>query len=492
MTTCTVDADHPFATINPNLYGHFAEHLGSCIYEGLWVGPDSPIPNTDGIRNDVLAALKRMKPPVIRWPGGCFADTYHWRDGVGPAESRPKRVNLWWGQVIEPNTFGTHEFIRLCRLLGAHPYVCGNVGSGSPGELSDWVEYCNHDGPSTLAEQRAADGSPEPLRVTFWGVGNENWGCGGSMDPEDYAVEYRRYATFLHELGGVPLHLIACGPSGNDPDWTRRFLAKLGRHRKLHGYAAHYYCGTAGTAVEYDDEQFLALIRRAVVKMELLIFQQRAALDSFDPERRIQLIVDEWGTWHPADPNRPPRSLWQQNTIRDALVAAGTLDLFNRHADEVQMGNIAQMVNVLQAMCLTDGDRMLVTPTGLVYELYAPHQDARVVPLAVDTDTLDFREGDQQHRLPRVDGSASIRGGEVFVTLTHRHPREPVEVTLRLRDGAAAGATCRLIAGQHIRDHNTFAEPERVAIVDHGLRSDGEAVRIELPPAAVAAVRIRR
>jgi len=341
--------DEQVGEINPNIYGHFAEHLGRCIYEGIWVGKDSSIPNTGGIRNDVVEAMKRIKPPVVRWPGGCFADDYHWEDGIGPHAERPRRINIHWGQVIDNNAFGTHEFVDFCRRIGAEPYVCGNVGSGSPREMRDWVEYCNFLGDSTRVRQRTANGHPSIFPVRYWGVGNENWGCGGSFDPEDYAVQYRRFATFLRDFPGAPLFLIACGPPGNNHEWTRRFFQKFAGRARLHGYAAHYYCGTAGTATEYSVDQWYQLIHRASL-MEELVVQQRAIMDEFDPDRRVGLIVDEWGTWHPPAPGQEPQFLWQQNTLRDALVAALSLDIFNRHADKVIMGNIAQTINVLQAM----------------------------------------------------------------------------------------------------------------------------------------------
>ncbi|MBI2298690.1 MAG: alpha-N-arabinofuranosidase [Armatimonadetes bacterium] len=457
-----------YARIDPNLYGHFAEHLGTCIYEGLWVGEDSAIPNTQGIRNDVLDALRRLKPPVIRWPGGCFADTYHWADGVGPRATRPRRVNVWWGQAIDDNAFGTHEFLTLCRLLGA-----------------------NFTGDSSRARLRRAHGSEAPFNVTYWGVGNENWGCGGQLDPEDYAVEYRRFSTYLHEFSGHPLYLIACGPSGNNPDWSRRFLGKTVGRCRVHGFAAHYYCGTVGTATQYDDAGFLTLIWRALVQMELLIVQQRATLDSFDPERRIGLIVDEWGTWHPVEEGHPGSGLWQQNTMRDALVAAGTLDIFNRHADEVVMGNIAQMVNVLQAMCLTDGERMLCTPTYHVYAMYAAHQGARAVPVSFECEKLSFVSDDRKpHQIDAVAGSASVRGKELTMTVTHHDPQHAAELTLRLHGAAAAGAEASVLAGADIRSHNTFEAPDAVRPQPLAAHVEGGAVTLLLPPASVACVRV--
>jgi len=349
MAKITINPNDVIGTINPNIYGHFAEHLGWCIYGGVWVGENSPIPNTGGIRNDVVAALKKMKPAVIRWPGGCFADDYHWQDGVGPREQRPRRVNIHWGEVVESNAFGTQEFMRFCRMVGAEPYIVGNVGSGTVQELREWVEYCNFEGDSSLTQQRAADGSPDPLNVTYWGVGNENWGCGGSFSPEDYCTEFRRFATFVRGFGRQ-LYVIACGPSGNDVEWTTRFFRKLRKDywdfKNLHGFAAHYYCGTAGTATEYTVDQWYELIARGLY-MEELVVQQRAAMDAYDPSRKIGLIVDEWGTWHPVEPGTNPRFLFQQNSLRDALVAATSLDIFNRHADKVVMTNIAQTIKTL-------------------------------------------------------------------------------------------------------------------------------------------------
>lgn len=487
MTVCRIYPDQPYARIDPNLHGHFAEHLGTCIYEGLWVGEDSAIPNDGGLRTDVLMALRRIAPPVIRWPGGCFADTYNWSDGVGPVAERPRRVNVWWGEDIETNAFGTHEFLRLCRVLKAQPYVCGNLGSGTPREMAEWVEYCNFNGDSTLARQRRENGQKDPFGVTYWGVGNENWGCGGNLDPEDYATQYRQFATYLHEFSGHPLYLIACGPSGNDPDWSRRFLGKLGKRVRMHGFAAHYYCGTVGTATEYDDNGFLTLVHRAVTNMERLVLQQRATLDSYDPDRRVGLIVDEWGTWHPTDPNHPPRSLWQQNTMRDALVAAGTLDLFHRHADKVVMGNIAQMINVLQAMCLTDGDRMLCTPTYHVYEMVLPHRLQQAVPCCFETPEITFRDGSAERRLATVAGAASVKGKQVFVSLTHHAPGEPGQLTLRL-PSTVKSAAARVLAGDGNSAHNTFDAPSQVRPVALAAKVAGCEVHLTLPPASVATV----
>ncbi len=487
-----VSPEEPIATINPNIQGHFAEHLGGCIYDGIWVGEDSPIPNDGGIRTDVVQALRRLSPPVLRWPGGCFADDYHWCDGIGPREGRPRRVNLWWGEALESNAFGTHEFIRFCRLIGAQPYICGNVGSGSPAELRNWVEYCNFPGDSTLALERGANGSPEPFGVKYWGVGNENWGCGGSFCPEDYGAEYKRFATYLPGFGDTELYLIACGPSGNNPDWTRRFFDKLGqgRRRRIHGFAAHYYCRTAGTATEYTVDQWYELLHRALL-MEPLVIQQRAVLDGYDPDRQIGLIVDEWGTWHPPAPGRHPRHLWQQNTLRDALVAAMTLDIFQRHADKVVMANIAQTINVLQAMVLTDGPRMITTPTYHVYDMYQTHQGGQGVRARFEADEIAFPLAGEEARLPGLSGSASIKDGVMTLTVVNAHATAAIEADVFVRQAEWRGGSVVTLTDDDIHAHNTFETPEAVTPAEARSEANGAQFRYTFPPASVTAFRLR-
>lgn len=515
MTQTAVISIHPedtIATINPNIYGHFTEHLGRCIYDGIWVGEDSPIPNMGGFRTDLIEALRKMKPSVIRWPGGCFADDYHWQDGIGPRDQRPRRINIHWGEVVESNQVGTQEFMRFCRMVGAEPYFCGNVGSGTARELRDWVEYCNFpdSGPqgSSWAQQRAADGSPEPFNVTYWGVGNENWGCGGNFSPEDYCTEFRRSASFVRGFG-KKLFVIACGPSGNDVEWTDRFFRKLYKDywafNNIDGFAAHYYCGTAGTATEYTEEEWYRLLEKGL-KMEDLVIQQRAAMDAWDPGRKIGLIVDEWGTWHPVEKGTNPAFLYQQNTIRDALVAANTLDIFNRHADKVVMSNIAQTINVLQSMILTEGERMLVTPTGYVYELYAPHQGAQALRMRVETPQIHFKKSNilqsswqsalqkgerMEGNVPAVAGSASIKGQILFLTLTNSHANESVEVNVELLgDALITRATGQVLAGE-IHAHNTFDSPEAVKPAPLDIEIRGGEVQLTLPAASIASVELK-
>ena len=512
-TTCiTLNPADAFATINPNIYGHFTEHLGRCIYDGMWVGEDSPIPNVDGFRTDIIEALRRLKPPVIRWPGGCFADDYRWQDGIGPRDRRPRRINIHWGEVIETNHVGTQEFVRFCRLVGAQPYFCGNVGSGTPRELRDWVEYCNFpdSGPngSTWAQQRATDGSPDPLNVTYWGVGNENWGCGGNFSPEDYCTEFRRYASFVRGFG-KKLSVIACGPASNDVEWTNRFFRKIFKDywafNNIDGFAAHYYCGTAGTATEYTEGEWYRLLEKGL-KMEELVIQQRAAMDAWDPGRKIGLIIDEWGTWHPVEKGTNPAFLYQQNTIRDAIIAANTLDIFNRHADKVVMSNIAQTINVLQAMILTQGEQMLVTPTGYVYEMYAPHQGAESLRVRIETAEIRFKkenilqttwqsalqEGEKMEGvIPTVAGSASLKEQALFLTLTNSHAREATEVTVVILGGAKFNqAQGQVLAGE-IHAHNTFSSPTLVTPQAIDVSCESSQLNLTLQPASVAAIQIQ-
>jgi len=359
-----IGADLGTVTIEKYIYGHFAEHLGRCIYEGFWVGQDSPIPNTRGIRNDVVEALRKIKPPVLRWPGGCFADEYHWKDGIGPRERRPARVNTHWGGVTENNHFGTHEFMDLCEQLGADPYICGNVGSGTVQEMAEWVEYITFAGKSEMADLRRQNGREEPWRLPFFGVGNENWGCGGHMRPEYYADLYRRYQTYVRHYSGNRVYKVACGPTG-DYRWTEVLMREAGRW--MDGLSLHYYTlpGTwekKGSATQFDESEWFSTLRNAL-HMEELIRRHSAIMDRYDPQRRVGLIVDEWGTWYDVEPGTNPGFLYQQNTLRDALVAGIHLNIFNNHAERVKMANIAQTVNVLQAMILTDGPRMIVTPT---------------------------------------------------------------------------------------------------------------------------------
>src|SRR5262249_3960253 len=398
-----IHADKPGATISRNIYGQFSEHLGHCIYEGLWVGPESAIPNTRGIRNDVVAALKAIQVPVLRWPGGCFADEYHWKDGVGPAEQRPIMINTHWGGVVENNHFGTHEFFDLCEQLGCEPYICGNVGSGTVQEMQQWIEYITFPGVSPMADWRKKNGHEAPWKLKYFGVGNENWGCGGNMTPEFYADQFKRYATYVRNFGDNRVFKIACGPNGGDYKWTEVLMKEAGR--RMNGLALHYYCGTgkkSRSATKFDQDDWFFLLKNAL-RMEELVTKHSEIMDRYDHDKRIALIVDEWGAWHAVEPGTNPGFLYQQNTLRDALVAGSTLNIFNNHCDRVKMANIAQMINVLQAMILTDKEKMVLTPTYHVFEMYTVHHDAKLLP--TELQSADCQSSTD--KIPQVNVSAS-------------------------------------------------------------------------------------
>ncbi len=501
MTQVKVVVDEVIGQINRDIFGHFIEHLGRCVYEGIWVGPDSKIPNTRGLRNDVIAALRKVKPSVLRWPGGCFADDYHWRDGIGDPAARPRTVNINWGYSIDTNAFGTHEFIDFCRLIGAEPYICVNVGTGTPQEARDWVEYCNFPGDSSLARLRKANGSEEPFNVKYWGIGNELWGCGGSIPPRDYAIEVRRFASFMRDFGGCGMYKIACGPRGNDPclvrrDWVLEFFEGMqtqtlsdGCRSRVDGFALHYYTrGAGGGDVDFTDHEYYWLLDAALA-MECRIKQVRTAMDVYDPSRKVGLVIDEWGTWHPQA--KGDTGLEQQNTMRDALVAALHLNIFIKHADKVVMTNIAQTVNVLQALILTQEEKMLLTPTYHVYDMYKQHQDSTAVRVLVDTPNI-VSEGDECIEVPQVTGAASVRDDELFLTLTNNSISDECEVQLELLGvdiDAAREVKIEQLKSGDARDHNTFENPDIVR-PESRVSSWGKGV-LTLPPHSVTAIAVR-
>ncbi|HEX3077188.1 MAG TPA: alpha-L-arabinofuranosidase C-terminal domain-containing protein, partial [Lachnospiraceae bacterium] len=376
------------ARIDKNIYGNFSEHLGRCIYEGLYVGEDASIENIDGIRVDVLNALKAMKLPVLRWPGGCFADEYHWKDGIGPKENRKKMINTHWGGVVEDNSFGTHEFLHLCELLGCEPYINGNVGSGTVQEMSEWVEYMTFDGLSPMAQLREDNGRKEPWKVKYFGVGNENWGCGGNMRPEYYADLYRRFGTYVRNYGDNKIFKIACGPNSDDYNWTEVLMKNAGTF--MDGLSLHYYTlpndswTDKGAATGFDKDAYYKTLKKTLF-MEELITKHSTIMDRYDSEKRVAMIVDEWGTWYNVEEGTNPGFLYQQNTMRDALVAGINLNIFNKHADRVRMANIAQLVNVLQSVILTEGEKMILTPTYHVFEMYSAHQDNELLDSYIES-----------------------------------------------------------------------------------------------------------
>jgi alpha-L-arabinofuranosidase len=456
-----VRADQGRALINPNLYGQFAEHLGHGIYGGIWVGEKSKIPNTRGFRNDVLGALKKLHVPVIRWPGGCFADEYHWKDGVGPRNKRPRMINTTWGGVTEDNAFGTHEFMELCGLLGAEPFVGGNLGSGTPQEMMEWVEYMTSDAQSPMADWRRKNGRDKPWKVKYFGVGNESWGCGGNMRPEFYADNYRRYSTFLKNYGGNQLFRVACGAGGEDYHWTEVVMRNAGA---MNGLSLHNYTipsgnwDKKGSATSFDESAWHSTLRGAL-RMDELVRKHLAIMDKLDPEKKVSLLVDEWGVWTDAEPGTNPGFLFQQNSLRDALVAAMHLHVFQEHADRVAMANIAQMVNVLQAMVLTDDEKMVLTPTYHVFEMFQVHQNARTLPVEVQAE--DYVLNGQ--RLPSVSASASKDAkGVLHLSLVNTLPARDESIACDLRGLKLTKVTGRILSGPAITAHNTFAAPDVV------------------------------
>lgn len=490
MNTLQVNADQGRATINKNIYGHFAEHLGKGIYEGCWVGEDSSIPNTRGIRNDVVEALRLLKPPILRWPGGCFADEYHWRDGIGRRDHRPAMINTHWGGVSESNHFGTHEFFDLCEQVGTEPYICGNVGSGTVAEMQSWVEYMTSDASSPMADLRRANGREEPWKLRYFGVGNENWGCGGNMRPEYYADLYRQYATYVRNLSGNTIYKIACGPNGGDYEWTEVLMKRAGGF--MDGLSFHYYTmagdwNKKGSALDFDENGwFLGL--RACLKIDEMLRRHSAIMERFDPEKRVGLIVDEWGTWWDVEPGTNPGFLYQQNTMRDALVAGVSLNIFNAHCERVRMANIAQTVNVLQAMILTDGDRMILTPTYHVFEMFAPHQNATMLPLELQTESYSW----QDETIPALSASASRRpSGPIFLSLCHANPNRNTELTIQLRGVDAKNVSGRVLSGDATNAHSTFENPTRVQPqAFNGARLESGALTVSMPPASIVTLEV--
>jgi alpha-N-arabinofuranosidase len=481
-----IDAAHPGPVISRHLYGQFMEHLGRDIYDGIWVGPDSPIPNRNGLRLDVLEALKAIRVPVIRWPGGCYADEYHWRNGIGPPDERPVTLNMSWGGVEETNAFGTHEFFELVEAIGADAYIAGNLGTGSAREMAEWLEYMTSDSRSTLAELRRANGRDAPWRVPFFGVGNESWGCGGNMRPEYYADLYRQTAEFLKVRGERP-RKIASGGHDALTEWTET-LSQI--RTNIDGISHHYYTtpsgvwAAKGSATGFAEDEWISTLDRAL-RVENHIAAQEAILERNDPDGRIGLYFDEWGTWYDATPGAS--ALYQQNTLRDAFVAALHFHVFHRHAERVRMANIAQTVNVLQAMVLTQGDAMVLTPTYHVFRLYVPFQDATSLPVSYDAPP-DYAFG--EYRVPHVSATAA-RGadGKLYASVANLHPREAVEVELSVVGGTVRNPSAELLTADAIDSHNTFAAPRTVQPQPfERVDSDGDSLTFTLPAKAIVMI----
>ena len=465
----TLDAGSGTRKIYKEIYGQFAEHLGTCIYGGLWVGEDSDIPNVNGYRKDVFDALKELQIPVLRWPGGCFADEYHWTDGIGPQENRPKMQNNNWGGTIEDNSFGTHEFLNLCEMLGCEPYISGNVGSGTVEELAKWVEYMTSDGDTPMAKLRRENGRDSAWHVKFLGVGNESWGCGGNMRPEYYADLFRRYSTYCRNYDGNNLYKIASGASDYDYNWTKVLMNNVG-HR-MDGLSLHYYTvagwsGSKGVATIFSDEDYYWTMGKCL-EIEDVIVKHSKIMDEKDPKRQIGLLVDEWGTWWDEEPGTVPGHLYQQNAMRDAFVAALTLDVFHRHTDRVRMANIAQVVNVLQSMILTDqkdGGHMVLTPTYYVFEMYKGFQEATYIPMDIKCDSLNVR-GDKHAKegrnIPVLHTSAAKRAdGSIILSLANISLAEKQDVSISITGTEAKSVSGRILTCENITDYNDFDNPD--------------------------------
>jgi len=492
QTTVTVNTSGAKTIISKHIYGHFAEHLGHCIYGGFYVGDTSKtIPNINGVRKDIIDALRKLKIPNLRWPGGCFADTYHWKDGVGPKDKRPAIVNKWWGGVTEDNSFGTHDFLNMCEELGAEPYISGNVGSGTAQELSDWVQYANFAGKSPMSDWRKANGREQPWKVKFWGIGNEAWGCGGNMRPEYYADEYRKYTTFMSDwenTGG--LMRIASGASDADYTWTETLMKNIPGNM-LGGVAVHHYSviewRKKGPATGFTEDQYFTIMKQAWL-MEELVTKHAAIMDKYDPAKKIALVVDEWGGWYDVEPGTNPGFLYQQNTMRDAMIAGMTLNIFNNHADRIRIANLAQCVNVLQAVILTNKEKMILTPTYHVMEMYNVHQDAVLLPVTIKTDDYNYNN----EKLPAVSASASKDStGKTHLSLVNIDAKKSQTITVSFNEGKYATIKGRILTSTKLQDYNSFESPEKIKPAEFkGAELKGNTVTVKLPPFSVVVLEL--
>jgi alpha-N-arabinofuranosidase len=492
QNTIVLHPDSSRITISKYIYGHFAEHLGHCIYGGFYVGEgNKKIPNTNGVRNDVVAALKKLKVPLLRWPGGCFADTYHWKDGIGPKKNRPSIVNTNWGGVTEDNSFGTNEFLNMCKLLGSEPYLSGNVGSGTVQELSDWVQYTNFENTSPMSDLRKKNGQQEPWGVKFWGIGNEAWGCGGNMQPEYYANVYRQYTTFMSNTSNTRLFKIASGASDADYAWTETLMKNI-PSRMLGGVAMHHYCvidwNRKGPAVDFTEDQYFTIMKSALL-MDTLVTRHAAVMDKYDPQKRVALVVDEWGGWYDVEPNTNPGFLYQQNTMRDAMIAGVTLNIFNNHADRVRIANLAQIINVLQAVILTNEEKMILTPTYHVMEMYNVHQNAKLIPLNITSNDYVFGT----RKLPAVSASASIDSlGLTHISVVNIDSKKAQEISINLGGKKYNLVKARILASASLQDHNTFEAPEKIKpSVFNNVSLKGDNLQITLPPFSVVVLELK-
>lgn len=456
-------ANHPGPVISKDIYGHFSEHLGACIYGGLWVGTDSKIPNTYGIRNDVLFALREIKIPNLRWPGGCFADTYHWKDGIGPKEKRASIVNTHWGGVTEDNSFGTHEFMKLTELLGCDAYINGNVGSGTVREMAEWVEYLTSDAESPMTRLRKENGRAEPWKVKYFAIGNENWGCGGNMTADFYSSIMRQFSTYLNNYSGNRLYRVACGPSDYNYAWTETLMKDPGNRARFQGLSVHYYSlvdgwNNKGSATEFGEREWFRTMS-ANLQMDVIIKGHKDIMDRYDPQKTKGLVVDEWGNWFDVEPGTNPGFLYQQNTMRDAVTAAIHLNIFNQHADRVQVANLAQTVNVLQSVILTKDDKMILTPTYHVFRMFKVHQGAKLLNTDLHCEDYEF-EG---KKIPAISASASVDdAAKIHVSLANLNPNKEITITCPVIGATYKTITGEVLTADRMNAFNTFEKPEIV------------------------------
>ncbi len=481
-------------TINKNIYGHFAEHLGRCIYQGIYVGDNNKnIQQKNGIRMDVVEALKKLKTPVLRWPGGCFADTYHWKDAIGPKEKRKHITNTSWGNVREDNSFGTHEFLDFCEMIGAEPYLALNMGGGTVQESVDWVQYVNSaNGSGYLADWRMQNGRTKPWNVKYWGVGNESWDCGGDMKVDYYVNEYRKYATMITSYSNAEgLFRIAVGPGTEDYAWTETVMREIPA-RRIEGVSIHHYSvinwSKKGSATQFSEEEYFKTMEQAW-RMERIVTKNSEVMDKFDPKKRVALIVDEWGGWYDVEPGTNGAFLYQQNSMRDAMIAGLSLNIFNNHCDRVRMANLAQMVNVLQAVILTKEEKLVLTPTYHVMEMYNLHQGALMIPLMINSN--DYVMGDK--KIPAVSASASKnKDGEVNISLVNMDAAKEQEVTIQLGGIMATSVSGRILQSGKLQDHNTFDEPGKIKpAVFNSAVLNNSSVTVKLPPFSVVTLKLK-
>ena len=489
-----LNADKGKDIIDKNIYGHFAEHLGHCIYGGFYVGDSNKtIPHKDGVRLDVIEALKKLKVPVLRWPGGCFADTYHWRDGVGPKKDRPSMLNVWWGNVKEDNSFGTNEFLNMCELLGAEPYLSGNVGSGTPQELSDWIKYTTHpNGSSPMTDYRQANGRSDPWRVKYWGLGNEAWGCGGNMKVEYYANVYRQYATFMTNWNNSDkLCRIASGASDDNYHWTEVLMKELPAGMfdalGLHHYSVINW-SKKGSATNFSEEEYFTTMKRAL-QMEELVTKHSAVMDKYDPQKKKSLAVDEWGGWYDVEPGTNGAFLFQQNTMRDAMIAGATLNIFNNHCDRVKMANLAQIINVLQAVILTKEEKLVLTPTYHVMEMYNVHHDATMLPVEVSSNKYILGKD----TLTAVWASASKdKKGLTHISLVNVDAKKVQTVSININGATYKNVTGRILTSDKLQNYNSFENPNKIVpAVFNSAQLNGSKLNLNIPPFSVVVLELK-